>query len=69
MIALKMAVRARRLMDSPWWIAIIRPVSLPWPPVMIPSGSGASPPSYRNTVMWSLAASNAATLPSRTKYG
>src|SRR6266545_6690624 len=69
MIALKIAVRAGPLMGSPSWIAIMRPVWLPWPPVMIPSGSGASPPSYRKTVTWSFAESSAATLPSRTKYG
>ena len=44
-----------------------RPVSLPWPPVITPSGSGVSPPSYRKTVTWSFAASNAMTFPSSTK--
>jgi len=45
MIARNSASIAGRLIDSFPRIAMNRPVSLPWPPVMIPSGSGARPPS------------------------
>jgi YceI-like domain len=45
MICLNMAVRARALIVSPWRTATVRAVLLPWPPVMIPLGSGTMPPS------------------------
>jgi hypothetical protein len=45
MICRNMAARAGALMVSPWRTATVRAVLLPWPPVMIPSGSGTMPPS------------------------
>jgi hypothetical protein len=41
MICLKMALSARALTFSPSLMATIRPVALPWPPVMIWSGSSS----------------------------
>src|SRR3954451_2332998 len=42
MISRNIAVSAPRLIRSPLRIEICRPVSLPWPAVMIPSGSDTS---------------------------
>jgi hypothetical protein len=63
-----MANRAGALMVSPWRMATVRADLLWWPPVMIPAGSGGTLPlSYRKMLTWSLAASRAQMLPSRTK--
>ena len=62
--------RQRRGIDrSPCRTAMVRAVALPCPAVMIPAGSGTIPPSYRNRLTWSFAASSAQTLPASTKYG
>jgi hypothetical protein len=45
MMCLIMAVRAAALMVSPARTATVRAVLLPWPAVMIPSGSGTMAPS------------------------
>jgi len=45
MICRNMAARAGALMVSPWLTATVRAVELPWPAVMIPSGSGTMAPS------------------------
>lgn len=45
MICLNMAVRAGALMGSSSRKATVRAVLLPWPPVMMPSGSGTMAPS------------------------
>src|SRR5215470_16918527 len=45
MICLNMAVSAGALTVSPCRTATVRAVLLPWPPVMIASGSGTMPPS------------------------
>ena len=67
MICRNIARSARSLIGSPRRKATVRAVWLSWPAVMMPSGSGTIAPSYRKTLTWSLAASSAQMLPSRTK--
>ena len=52
---------------SPRWKEIIRAVLFSSPAVMMASGSGTIPPSYRNRLTWSLVPSSAHTLLLTTK--